>query len=386
MPERDFRIDALRGLLLIIMTIDHLPGYWQYHTYQPFGFVSAAEGFIFLSGYVAGLICSRRYAKSGWAPLRKWAWQRAETIYTYHLITFFTILLVAGLLLPTNEIWRELSPLFYDGPTKAALLGAVLLYQPAYLDVLPIYVLSVLLIPALIPLFFRQKEKIILLISTLIWVIAQFGASDWIVRHFHAWMPIYLGHFDILGFQLLFVTGLYVGYRKHSKRISLSCRIKWLPYLAVILFLFLFLLRRYIIIIPAIHTNLQIMAHVGRLGPLRLVNFFTTSFLISYAFRTFRRIPNIRWLSFLGRHSLQVFTFHVAIIYAVKLIDAQWMSQPFPLQIMLVLTVILALTIPAQLHQFYQSKNSSPTISLPNARASQYLPPLGKRGQGTIPR
>ena len=42
-------IDALRGLMLVMMTITHLPTRLSITLGQPLGFVSAAEGFVFLS-------------------------------------------------------------------------------------------------------------------------------------------------------------------------------------------------------------------------------------------------------------------------------------------------------------------------------------------------
>jgi len=45
--KRDRRLDALRGLMLVIITIDHLPSAFAAFTYQSLGFVSAAEGLCF---------------------------------------------------------------------------------------------------------------------------------------------------------------------------------------------------------------------------------------------------------------------------------------------------------------------------------------------------
>ena len=47
---RRAELDALRGLLLVLMTITHLPTRYSVYSSQIFGFVSAAEGFVFLSG------------------------------------------------------------------------------------------------------------------------------------------------------------------------------------------------------------------------------------------------------------------------------------------------------------------------------------------------
>ena len=54
--ERQIELDWLRGLMLVLMTITHLPTWFSSHVGQPFGFVSAAEGFVFLSAYLVGTV------------------------------------------------------------------------------------------------------------------------------------------------------------------------------------------------------------------------------------------------------------------------------------------------------------------------------------------
>jgi hypothetical protein len=57
--KRYREIDALRGLKLALMTVTHLPTRLADPLGQPFGWVSAAEGFVLLSGFTAGLVYSR---------------------------------------------------------------------------------------------------------------------------------------------------------------------------------------------------------------------------------------------------------------------------------------------------------------------------------------
>ncbi len=57
--ERDIRLDALRGLVLAWMTLNHLGGPLQAYSFQTLGFVSSAEGFVFISGIVAGMVYGR---------------------------------------------------------------------------------------------------------------------------------------------------------------------------------------------------------------------------------------------------------------------------------------------------------------------------------------
>ena len=57
-------LDLLRGLMLVIMTLNHLDGPIKSITFQPLGFVSAAAGFIYLSGFVYGLVYTRKYIET----------------------------------------------------------------------------------------------------------------------------------------------------------------------------------------------------------------------------------------------------------------------------------------------------------------------------------
>ena len=58
MSKRLWELDALRGLMLVLMTLTHLPTRLTTPTGQPFGYVSAAEGFVLLSAFMAGMVYS----------------------------------------------------------------------------------------------------------------------------------------------------------------------------------------------------------------------------------------------------------------------------------------------------------------------------------------
>src|SRR5215831_9775635 len=91
---RDHLLDALRGLCLVIMTIDHLSQHsLRRFTYESFGFVNAAVGFIFLSGLVAGKVFGSVQITQGSCAVRKRAWHRARAIY-FAEVFLLTILVI----------------------------------------------------------------------------------------------------------------------------------------------------------------------------------------------------------------------------------------------------------------------------------------------------
>ena len=57
--ERRPELDALRGLFLVWMTLTHLPTRFSDFVNQPIGFVSSAEGFVFLSALLVGRLYIR---------------------------------------------------------------------------------------------------------------------------------------------------------------------------------------------------------------------------------------------------------------------------------------------------------------------------------------
>src|ERR1700755_2189770 len=102
--QRRPEIDALRGVFLVWMTLAHLPTHLSDLVNQPFGFVSSAEGFVFLSA----LLVARLYifqAMQDEAGLLIKLWRRSLKIYGYHLLMLglaFTI--AAGLAVTTHRV------------------------------------------------------------------------------------------------------------------------------------------------------------------------------------------------------------------------------------------------------------------------------------------
>ena len=55
-PTRDLRLDLVRGVVMLIIFIAHVPGNsWEQFIPARFGFSSAAEVFVFCSGYATAL-------------------------------------------------------------------------------------------------------------------------------------------------------------------------------------------------------------------------------------------------------------------------------------------------------------------------------------------
>ena len=98
--ERRWELDALRGLMLIMMLSTHLPTRFADPFGQPFGFVSAAEGFVVLSAYMAGMIYTQRAMRDAFL-------KRALVIYACQaacLLFLFSVIAYLGEVLKQHDV------------------------------------------------------------------------------------------------------------------------------------------------------------------------------------------------------------------------------------------------------------------------------------------
>src|SRR5665213_2571168 len=86
--SRDLRFDSVRGLMLVCMAINHLPSALRFLTDESVGVFSAAEGFVLLSGIVAGWVYTRRLRRDGREALGSAAWKRMALIYRWPVVAF----------------------------------------------------------------------------------------------------------------------------------------------------------------------------------------------------------------------------------------------------------------------------------------------------------
>ena len=175
-------LDALRGLMLVLMTLTHLPTRLSSPLGQPFGYVSAAEGFVLLSAYMAGLVYGRTAQKHGIDAMASAFWRRAFKVYACHvaiLLFLFTVIAFVGLKVEQDAV-KNLMSFYLDQPGAAFLTGTTLLYKPPLLDILPMYVLFMLASPWLMGYGLRRGWGGVMALSIGLWVLAQFGLGQWV--------------------------------------------------------------------------------------------------------------------------------------------------------------------------------------------------------------
>jgi hypothetical protein len=320
--QRWWEIDALRGLMLILMTLMHLPTRFSGPFGQPLGFVSAAEGFVFLSAFMAGYIFTKRAARDGIPAMRTAFLKRALKIYCCHvvmLLFLFTIIAAIGITANQPAI-KNLIAFYLHEPITALWASLVLLYNPPLLDILPLYVVLMLVSPWVLMIGLRLSWTPILSFSLLLWVCAQFGLEKEIYQAISTYGGLKVpfsetGAFDALAWQLMWMIGLSAGSLAFSRPISLIKLPRFLVGAAILIALTCFIWRQAGGQAPfGANATLNALFNKWHLGPLRIVNFLALLLLtIRFGPLVSHRL-RFRFLEVLGAASLPVFCVHLAVV------------------------------------------------------------------------
>lgn len=339
LKQRDIRLDGLRGLLLVIMAGVHVPTPISHWLQEPFGFTSAAEGFLFLGGVMAGRVYGAVYGESGWSAMAGRVWSRMKRIYLVHLSVVAIALLIAwrfaGSLPPLADHFHD----FVEHPLDSAALTPLLLHQPPLFDILPLYVIFLCLTPWLLAVARRHGWMRVLTVSALVWLGAQ---VEWrVCGDFSSRVHLRLGSFNLPAWQLLWVGGLALGEAMlHGPVIRKEHGLALvLPAGGIVL---AGLLCRHGIW-PQVWfpPSLYLWMDKWTLGPVRLLNFGAWAVVLLW---WNPRVPEflVAPLALLGRNSLSVFAFHLPLAIA-----ATTAIELFPLsdaaRIVIGLSVIAAL-------------------------------------------
>jgi hypothetical protein len=207
--RRDLRVDFLRGFCVFAMVVDHFGGQsWLYAlTGGNRFYVSAAEGFIFISGFVMGQAYRGKRDRSGLIEAMTDALRRARTLYLATValtIVFSTLYLYTDIALWTGRDFGLGIESFDE-----IVVGALTLHYTYHgTDILAMYTLLVLAAPLLLLLLSIGEWYWVLLPSWLWWLAYQLYPDQttlpWYIRHGE--------NFPLAAWQVLFVTGQVLGF------------------------------------------------------------------------------------------------------------------------------------------------------------------------------
>lgn len=203
--------DLMRGYFLIVILVDHLlrhPSIFDPLTGRGLLWVSAAEGFFFISGLLIGLIRRRSLEKKGFGATAKAIWARAGKLYLASIILTLTFTLV-GYLLYYQFGFREgtaeglkFGLVRFENPLDLIRLTLNFTYVYGWADFLVYYTLFLLLAPlALVALKLR-----------LWWLLVAGLLALWMYKSQFV-VPRYFPH---VVWSVYFFLGVVFGYHYHN--------------------------------------------------------------------------------------------------------------------------------------------------------------------------
>ena len=319
--QRRPELDALRGLFLVWMTLTHLPTRLSELVNQPFGFVSSAEGFVFLSAMLVATLYIHKVAEDS-DGVRTALWKRALRIYGYHLIMLsmvFTVVAAFAAHTHRAAIYNLLN--FYLAHPVTAIIGSLLLiYCPPLLDILPMYVTFLLMTPYILSTAVRRGWSRILLVSGFVWLLAQFGLRAWmhtmVVHITGLHIPLQeTGAFNLFAWQAIWVLALWLGARSAQGDNPFSKLPGYVFPLSGAVCLFFLGVRHDWLGAPLTPETLGLALDKWQIGPLRMLNLFAFSCMVYWSRKYLTRLVLVEPLLTLGKASLEVFCAHVFFVF-----------------------------------------------------------------------
>ncbi|MBU2534115.1 MAG: OpgC domain-containing protein [Alphaproteobacteria bacterium] len=303
-------IDFWRGVALITIFVNHVPGiYFEHVTHRNFSISDSADLFVFLAGWAVAIVVTRSQPPLPPARIISRLGGRALVIYAAHILI---VMLAIGLLAASARLlespllleWHNAASVFYN-PADTHIGLVLLTHHLGYFDILPLYVVLMLIAP-LVALIDRYLPHLLLPFSLTIYVVVlsyQINLPSW--PNNGQWF------FNPLAWQLTFVLGYVLCQDRgigHYARSNIDViRIASVP---IVLAGALAVWYDYWpdpTNVP--EPQLLFLNYKTYATPMRIIQFLALAALMSAAFPHIHKV--LPWLarfcSMLGRNSLNVF-------------------------------------------------------------------------------
>jgi hypothetical protein len=319
---RDIRLDFFRGICLFIIFIAHTYGNpWANFIPARFGFSDATEIFVFCSGMASAIAFGATFQRHGLLVGFGRVTFRIWQVYWAHISLFITVICLT---LITDQ-WLDggngaylrglkFENLFNEN-AKSAMAGVVLLqWAPPYLDILPMYLIILCMMPFFILIANANKYAAAGLVIVL-WLAAHVTGLNMVSP---AWSDA-SWFFNPFGWQLIFFTGFafmrgWIPAPPVDRRLVIaaivyclfSLPLEWEPALLT----FDFLMQTREAIAPLIDK--------GKLGILRYIHFLALAYLAYVAVGEGGRHlkgPVVQVVAKVGQQSLGIFMAGIVLAF-----------------------------------------------------------------------
>jgi hypothetical protein len=359
-PGRDLRLDLFRGIALWLIFLDHIPpNILAWFTIRNYGFSDATEIFIFISGYTAAFVYGRAMRERGFVVSSARILKRAWQIYVAHVFLFAIYLAEIAYVARgfQNPLYAEEMGVmdFLQRPDVTIVQALLLKFKPVNMDVLPLYIVLLLLFPPVLWLLQRSATAALAGATILYALNWEFG---WNIEAY----PNGVWAFNPFAWQLLFVFGAWcaLGGAEMLARVLRSSVTVWIA-AAYVAFAFVVALTWHLprlghyvprwfeeLVYPIDKTNLDVLrfAHFLALAALT-VHFIPRDWPPL-------RSPWLRPAIICGQHSLEIFCLGVFLAFAAHFLKVE-VSGGILMQVVVSFAGIAIMIAAAWLIEWYKS-------------------------------
>lgn len=328
MRERIDAIDFWRGVALAMIFINHIPGnVLGNFTPRNYGFSDSAEAFVFLSGMSVTLAYGRLFkAEATLAAAR--LLRRAARLYGAHIALTLAALALYGAatILTGHEglLGEHGRGTPFADPIRGALGIVTLGHQIGYFNILPIYVVFLVLAPAMLGLGLRSRWKM------LAFSLALYAATRGLGLNLPSWPDLGVWYFNPMAWQLMFAMGLFAGFAAKEGRIPFHSGVYRLAHL--------FTIGAAIVVSNGFGLAPGLADAAGQyldwdktqLGTIRIIDFLALAYVIYCSGVTARLRDSSLYpaASLLGRHALPVYCGGSLLSAAGHILNETWTPSP----------------------------------------------------------
>ncbi len=207
--DRDLRVDFFRGLALWWIYTDHIPGdVLGDYSLRNFAMCDATEVFVLLAGFGAGLAYGSEMNRQGYLYAAADTLRRAWTLYIAHIFLFvvYTAQVAYSATALDRVFYLEETRLdvLADQPYRALLEALLLRFQPNLLNILPLYIVLLLIFALALPLL--RKPALLFAASLALYAVVRITGINLGSWTGEGWF------FNPFAWQLLFMIGAILSY------------------------------------------------------------------------------------------------------------------------------------------------------------------------------
>jgi hypothetical protein len=354
---RDVRIDFFRGLAMFIILVAHIPGnVWSLYIPARYGPSDAADIFVFCSGYVSALAFGGVFLRHGFPMgilrVLHRCWQIYWAQIAVFLVTAAVCILGTQWIGGTDYVEKLNLEFFFDEPMKGLIGLLTVTYVPNYFDILPMYMVMLLMIPAV--MWLRQFGLgTVIAASLLLWTLPKLTglnlpAEWWSER---GWF------FNPFVWQLVFFTGFAFG----AGWLKPPPPKRWLMIAAAVFIIVMVPLSRYYEV-PWIwalrEATWPVLWQKSQYGIFRLVHLLAMAYLIRCFLLERPAFLNGSWTApvvLVGQQTLAVFIYSIVAAWTLGMV-LDVIGRHYGTVALVNLAGLASLVLIAQIATFYKSQ------------------------------